>query len=134
MKKSILEIYALAVCFLGIISIVVSLGIGIYNIVEIIYPEFAVDQWQYEQHSSNDKFWQNHPKRYPPELNGKALQKPSEEELTKMRTESYDLVIKNQQRNSIQSLVQSLIFLIISSIFFVLHWKLFRKSQKQPLS
>lgn len=132
MKRSTLEIYALAVCFLGVIAIVISLSIGSYNIIELAYPEFGVDQWQYEQHQSNDKFWENHPKRFPPEKGGKAVQRPKEEEITKMRTESYSLVIKNQRRNSTKSLVQSLLFFAISSLFFLLHWKLYQKSQKNP--
>ncbi len=78
MKRSSLEIYSLTVCFFGVIAIVISLSISIYNVIEISFPEFAVDQWQYEQHSSNDKFWESHPKHFPPELNGKLADRPTD--------------------------------------------------------
>ncbi len=127
MKKTALEIYALAVCFIGVVALVVSLGIGIFSSISIMFPDFAVDQWQYEQHQSNEKFWQNHPNRYPPEKNGEMKEKPSDEELTKMRIKSYDLVLKNEQRSGAQALVNSIIFFIISSIVFFLHWRIYKK-------
>lgn len=128
MKKSVLEIYALAVCFMGVVALVISLGIGIFNSVSILFPDFTVDQWQYEQHQSNDKFWQNHPTRYPPEKNGELGEKPPEDELTKMRNNSYELVLKNEQRSGAQTLVKSIIFFLISSVVFFIHWRIYKKN------
>lgn len=131
MKKSILEIYALAVCFMGVVAIVISLSTGIYDLIEISSPDFTIDQWQYEQHSSNDKFWENYPNRYPSKLNGSEVTKPSEEKLTQMRNDSYNVVLKNEQRSGTQSLVQTVIIFILSSIVFFFHWKIFNKTQKE---
>jgi hypothetical protein len=128
MKKSALEIYSLAVCFIGVVALVISLGIGIFSSISIMFPDFTVDQWQYEQHQSNEKFWQNHPNRYPPEKDGKMKEKPSEEKLTKMRNKSYELVLSNEQRSGAQTLVNSIIFFIISSIVFFIHWKIYKKN------
>ena len=127
MKKTVLEIYSLAVCFIGVVALVITLGIGIFSGIEIAFPEFALDQWQYELHQSNEKFWQNHPNRYPPEMKGEMKEKPPEEEITKMRNESYKLVLKNQQRSSTKSLVNSIIFFILSSIVFFIHWRIYKK-------
>jgi hypothetical protein len=54
MKKSIVEIYALAVCFATIVCFVISLGIGLYDIVEITNPEFTMKSYAYEKHQTND--------------------------------------------------------------------------------
>jgi len=43
----------------------------------------------------------------------KEMQRPSEEELTKQRLESYRLSIKSEKRDAVQSLTTSLIILII---------------------
>ena len=134
MKKSVLEIYALAVCFVGVIAIVISLSISIYSLVEVIYPDFAVNQWEFQKHLSNDKFWEDYRNiKYNSTLNEEPV-RPSEEELTRLRNESYSLVLINAKRDSTQILIRSIIFLTISLLFFTLHWKLFKKSQEQKLS
>lgn len=129
MKRSSFEIYSLAVCFLGVIAIVISLSIAIYSVIEISFPEFAIDQWQYERHQSNEKFWQDNPNRFPPDANGKVNSKPLEKELTKMREDSYKMVLVSKQRSSTQTLVQSIIFFILSSVVSFFHWRLYKKEQ-----
>ncbi len=131
MKKSILEIYALAVCFTCIIAIVISLVISIYSIIEISYPEFGVNNWEYQKHQTNNNFWKENRNIKFDQNNNNTPQRPSDKELTKLRIESYSVVLKNVKRESTQALVRTSIFLIISSIFFYLHWKIFKKSQLQ---
>lgn len=130
MKRTSLEIYSLAVCFIAVVVMVISLGTSLYSIVGISYPEFTINQWQYEQFESNDKFWENHPKHFPPEHEGKPAERLSEEKLTKMRTEAYEVALRNEQRGSAQTLVQSLIFFFIAFVVFFIHWKIFKKSGK----
>jgi len=134
MKKSVLEIYSLAVCFIAVVALVISLGISLYSIVEINYPEFTIDQWRYEQYQTNDSFWESNPKHFPPELKGKPAERPPEEELTKMREEAYAIVLKGEQRNGFQSLLKSLIFFIIAAVVFFLHWRLFKKNTHNEVS
>jgi hypothetical protein len=57
MKKSILEIYALAVCFFTVACFVVASGIALYNLIQVVNPEFSLDSQQYNQHQTNDIFW-----------------------------------------------------------------------------
>ncbi len=49
MKKSVLEIYALSVCFLTIICFMFSLGFAAYAVVRITKPDFTMDGWQYRK-------------------------------------------------------------------------------------
>jgi hypothetical protein len=44
-KKTILEIYALAVCFVTVICFVIALGIAAYGIVGIASPNFTISSW-----------------------------------------------------------------------------------------
>jgi hypothetical protein len=59
LKKSLLEIYALAVCFATIVCFVISLGVALYKIVEIINPEFTMNSYEYKRYQSNDAYWQS---------------------------------------------------------------------------
>ena len=56
MKKSILEIYALAVCFVALLCFVIALGIGVYDLIQITNPEFTLNAYEYERHQSNEAF------------------------------------------------------------------------------
>jgi hypothetical protein len=87
MKKSLLEIYALAVCFVTIVCFVVAIGIAIYDIIQIANPEFTMKSHEYNKHQSNDAFWKSCAGYY--DSGKKEKQRPKEEELTKQRLESY---------------------------------------------
>lgn len=56
MKKSLLELYALVVCFVTVICFSVSLGTGLYDMLQIKNPEFTVDSSSFERHQNNDMF------------------------------------------------------------------------------
>jgi hypothetical protein len=59
MKKSMLEIYSLAICFVTIVCAAVTLGIDLYDLIEISHPEFTLPLHPYERHQTNEAFSQN---------------------------------------------------------------------------
>lgn len=128
MKKSILEIYALAVCFVTVVCFVVALGIATYSILEIVKPEFTVNSGQYAQYQTNDVYWNGAVARYyvPGE---KKRERPSEPELTKEREAAFARVLSNEQRDGAQTLVKNLIVLLIDAVVFALHWLLSRRAR-----
>ena len=129
MKKSILEIYALAVCFVALVCFVIALGIGVYDLVQIANPEFTINAYEYERHQSNEAFRRSSGR----ELRGIARGVPvgpterSEEELTREREESYQSALRSEQRRAGQSLTMMAIVLLIDVLVFVPHWLLTRK-------
>src|ERR1700722_1868897 len=56
MKKSILEIYALAVCFFTVACFVFLIGFAAWNIVQLCAPKFTIGQSDYQRHKSDDAF------------------------------------------------------------------------------
>lgn len=123
--KTKLEIYALAVCFAAVISLTIALSIAGYSIIGIAAPEFAMSRYEYEKYQSNDTFWING-------YNGlgnheeKDKERPGEEVLTKKRLENFAAAIKLEQRDGLQSLIHSAIFIFTSAIVFLIHWKLYK--------
>ncbi len=128
MKKSLLEIYALAVCFATIVCFVVTLGIVTYDLVQIVNPEFTMNSHDYNRHQSNDAFWKSYDCGY--DNKEKEKPRPPEEELTKQRLESYKQAIKSEQRDAFQSLTQSVIVIVINAIFFLVHWRIARRARE----
>ncbi|MBS0358374.1 MAG: hypothetical protein JSS53_03770 [Proteobacteria bacterium] len=124
MKKSILEIYALAVCFVVIICFSVTLGRGIYDVIQIVNPSFTLSSWEYQRYQSNENFCTN------AAINKKAnCASPNNIETTKMREAAYAIALKGEQRTGFQGLVTSLIVLLVSILIFIPHWMIARKSR-----
>ena len=127
MKKSTLEIYALTVCFVTVICAIVSLGIGVYNIIEITNPKFTLPSYQYERHQTNEAFFRQY---YGKEKEADAL---SEEEKTKRRLESLEVALKVERRGGLQSIVKVFIVLVIDSVAFIIHWWVARRARENQL-
>ncbi len=132
MKKSILEVYALAVCFATIVCFVVALGVAIYDIIQISSPEFTLSSYEYNRHQSNDVFWERY--KYGYDNRDKEMQRPPEEMLTKQRLESYHQVIKAERRDAFQSLTLSSIILVIDVIVFLVHWRVARRARETNIA
>ena len=129
MKKPILEIYALAVCFVTLVCFVIALGIGVYDLIQIANPEFTMNAYEYQRHQSNEAFGRS-PRI---QLRGIAPGVPvgpterSEEELTRQREESYQTALRSEQRRAGQSLTMMAIVLVIDVLVFLPHWLLARR-------
>ena len=121
MKKALLEIYALAICFVTIICFAVALGIGVYDILEMSKPELTLISHQYEKHQTNEAFTRCWPK-------DKEI--PTDSEITKQREESYKVVLEAEQRDAVQSFIRVLIVILIDMAIFFVHWRLARRSRE----
>lgn len=129
MKKTILEVYALAVCFITVSCFVICLGIGTYSVVQIANPEFTMNSYQYDKHQSNDAFWDCSSRGNYCSDEDKKKQRPGEEELTKKRLSAFASAIKSEQRDGSQSLVRMLIIIVIDIVVFFAHWTIARKAR-----
>ena len=120
MKKSLLEIYALAVCFATLACFVIALGVGIYDLIELTNPEFTLAAHEYERYRSNEAFHQS------------LLQEQksiSDEQVNRRRQSGYESALRAERRGAVQSLTMVAIILIIDVVVFVLHWLLAKKAR-----
>jgi hypothetical protein len=130
MKKTVLEIYALAVCFVTVVCFVIALGIAAYGVVGITSPDFTMSSWMYTQHQSNDAFWNSPGGSRGRGSEDKSKERPNEPELTKLREASYDRALASERRDSFQSVTKSSIVIFIDVVVFFLHWLLARRERK----
>lgn len=130
MKKSLLGIYALAVCFVTLIVFTITLGVGIYNIVELTNPELTMNAWEWEKYQSNDAFFDQMPRYYDENGNIDKRNNYDEDEITKKREGSYKIAVKSVKRGAFQSLIRVLIILTINIAVFIPHWFLAKRSRE----
>lgn len=127
MKRTIVEIYALAVCFTAIVCFVISLGIGIYDIVQIANPGFTLSSCEYNRHQTNDAFWSDHC-NYAKDDDKRI--RPQEDELTRTREESLQRALKAEQRDASQSVIRVLIIISINALVFLIHWLIAKRARE----
>ena len=128
MKKTILEVYALAVCFFAVACFVVTLGIALYDIVQIIDPEFTLNRYQYERYQSNDAF-----RAAPGALHGqdeKERKALSEEDITRRREAGYAQALRAERHDGKQSLLRMAIIMLVDAGAFLIHWQIAQKARR----
>lgn len=128
MKKSILEIYALAVCFFAVACFVVTLGIALYDVVQISDPEFTMDRYQYEQYQSNDEFRASPLAMHG--MNGEQRKATSDEEVTRLREKAYARALRAETHEAQQSLLRMFIIMFVDAIAFLVHWVMARRARQ----
>lgn len=116
MKKTILEIYALAICFTALIFLLVHASEGLYNLIGLAKPDLTVSSYTYSSHQSNDRYRESCCK--------KDKVRKNEKTITRLRLESYDIVLRSEARIRLQKLIHNLIYVLFSSIVLFLHWKI----------
>lgn len=135
MKKTILEIYALLICFGAVICLSVNVGMAIYSVIGIKYPEITMGSFQYQIHQNNDNYWQEQSGRFVDELqindthSNKKIprQRPIEAILTQQRLDSYQTQRTVEKRNRLQDIIREIIISIISVLLLIVHWRFMRK-------
>ena len=131
MKKSFVEIYGLAVCFVTLLCFVIALGVGIYDLVQVAFPEFTLNAYEYERHQSNDSFRNAPPvfRSVPRIAEAVPIPEDTEDEITRQREDSYRSVLRFERRRAGQSLVMVGIVMLIDVLVFLPHWILARRAR-----
>ena len=129
--KSKLEIYALTVCFTSVVCLVISAGISVHSLFKIVTPQITMNNFQYNKHQTNDAFWDDGSTTCSDDNDVKVTPrvKPIEDDLTKQRMESFELQVKTERREGLQSIIGSIIFVLISSITLFIHFKIAQRAR-----
>ena len=148
-----LRFYLLAVCFVAVVCFAITGGMFFYAVVKIAAPELTLASWSYSAHQSLENFRRS---QFNPANTGRpallargpgSMQaipvdpgnnvsdpaqastntSPSDEELERLRQESYQQVLNNHQRGALQDLIRLSIVLLVSAVLFLTHWRMARR-------
>jgi hypothetical protein len=120
MRRSVIQIYALAVCFTTLMCLVVSLGIGLYDGVRIAFPGFTLSGWQvYASNAHYVVFWPD--KKDLPD-----------EQITNLREAAHRDALAGERHGATQSLLFVSIILIIDIVVYMAHWRIARTCADPP--
>ena len=100
-----IQVYALVVCFAALLCFVITLGIAVYDIVQIAAPEFTYTPPMYIS-----------------------------DELSTPGTTEYENGVQNERKAAARSLVQTSIILLIDLGVYASHWKIANRAPQQKPS
>lgn len=124
--KPKLETYGLSVCFAMVVSLVISMSIAGYALLEIVTPELTMSSYEYDKYQTNEAYWKSNNSCSNEE---RSVAKPGNEELTKQRSEAFAKEIESEKREGSQSLMQCFMFILVSGISLCIHWIIARKAR-----
>ena len=124
MKKTILELYFLIISFIALIVFAINTGNSLYDFIKITYPKLTLENYTYKQYQSNEAFIANR----------KKLIKENKETITKTREKKFQIVLELERREGIQSLIRSLIAMMIGITLFLIHWNMRKRLRENNAS
>jgi hypothetical protein len=123
MQKSLLEIYALAVCFLSVMCFTVALGNVAWNVVVFANPEMSLDNATWAQHQSDEKY-----REYLISINYGTEESPylppEGPALSQEREQSWTNALRGITRDAWPEILKWTISLALYAILFLIHWKM----------
>ncbi len=134
MKKSALHVYALAVCGLLIVPLLISGGIAVYGILQATWPKLTMPAYEYQRYQSDDAYREHLSEwsRFPGDESGRrANGPPSDAEIAERRRQAFLEALERERRDGIQSIIRCAIFGLISLMLFLPHWRIARRERRE---
>jgi hypothetical protein len=123
MKKSLIEIYALLVCFASIFFLIVNTATALYGGLRAVQPAMTVNDYAIQRSTSNEAFMQSWPKDLPA---------PAVSEIPALRKALYDQALATEQRGGLNVFISSFAFVIAAGLVFGVHWQLAQREHAEP--
>lgn len=129
MKKTMFQIYAFAVCFFAVVSFVITLGLFVWDVVQVSAPKFTLADYAYRCYQSDDAYRDCYSGDEKYVRDNSPLPFPRGAALTEKRETDYAHVIFAEKRRGLQGMARKAIVLLINVGVFLLHWRLARRER-----
>lgn len=118
MPRSLIQVYALTVCFFTLMCGVIALGVAVYDAVRIAAPGFTITAG-YGSWDSDEQILLAYPdkKDLPPA------------EITALREQHRRDALAAERKTGQQGFTWALIILVIDTAVYGIHWRLARRSE-----
>ena len=130
MKRSALYIYALAVCGLLIIPLLISGGVVIHGVLELTWPELMMSSYEYQRYQSDDAYREHLSSGWREAGGTRISELPSDAEIAKRRPIAFQEALERERRDGVQSIIRYVVFGLISLMIFLLHWCIARRERR----
>ena len=130
MPRTVLQIYAAAVCFVSVGALAIALGIVFYSATAVINPSFTLNPMSVPLYDIPQVAFAPMPadgSRGSGTMGAAVLPQPSDEEVAKRRAAALETAMRNELTTSKQSMLRWSIAAVISGFLFLAHWRILHR-------
>jgi hypothetical protein len=133
MPRTVIQIYAAAVCFVAVATFALAIGIATYSAVGVVNPGFMVHPMAVMPPDLPMTFGPFPLDGSRPNVTSEAMTPPkrSPEEDAKRRAEAMAMATQSQRATSSQALLRWVIAAFVSGLLFIAHWLILRKENQR---
>src|SRR5215213_9791516 len=107
MKKTLIEIYALLVCFASIFIVIVNAASGLYSAIRATQPTITIDGYSYRRSLSDEEFMRGWPAQSP---------KPNPADVPALRKAAYADALEIESRSGLNGFISSLMYVVAAGL------------------
>jgi hypothetical protein len=124
MKKNILQAYALLICTITTVIMIISLSMMLLSMLEAIVPEY-ISHSKLIKYDSNERF-KSHYSSLNPEYSSNygKLKDKSDKEIEQMRINEREYEISSIKSDGLENIMKAALWLFVSFLFFFVHWRM----------
>lgn len=130
MIKNILQIYALSVCLVTTLILMTSLFFTLNIITNLLIPQYkyASSLHSYESNDQYIQYYENHCSD-PQHKKLTFLKQLSPAQLDEKKALEKKQFLEDKKADDIAYLITTLQWILVASLFFVIHWRIYKKSK-----
>lgn len=142
--KNILQLYALLICAISTVILILCFGLSFNSVTNLIIPEYKNYSLmsRYESNEAYIKFRENELQQYFPSYGAHLHEKPYREveneirvlrqlsphDLGEKRLNAKKEFLDTEKRKNIQDLIVYFQWIIVAVVFYYSHWRLYKKA------
>jgi len=130
MIKNILQVYALLVCLITVVILIISVSLSLNLVTNLLIPEYKYS-YSLRQYDSNDDYIEHYKDMGTTQTQKViSLQQLTPNQLDEQRLQARARYLENQKASNIGGLIEDFQWILVAMIFFFIHWKIYKKSEK----
>lgn len=130
MKRHLVQIYALAVCFFCAVGMAVTVSFILYGIAQTTVPSFTLPGYHFERHADATAYRESKIAEAPESIQLEYAEM-SPEMLEAERKQSLERHIAIERRDGYQNILLCGIISVVFACAFLLHWRLSRRQRAE---
>ena len=135
--KNLLQLYALFICAISVIILLILSGVSLNSITNLLIPEYKnySSMIRYESNEAYIQFREERADNYglnKDELKNEValLKQLPPQDLANKRMDAKRDFLENNKRTSIQDLINYFLWIVVTLSFFAIHWKIYKRTKE----
>ena len=128
MIKNVLHLYALLVCFITVIILMITFSLSLNFVTDLLIPDYKYSS-SLRHYQSNETYIQYYKDMEGQKEKAIALALLSPSQLDQKRLDEQQHYLEDKKMETIASLIVTLQWILVAFIFFFIHWKIYQRSK-----